>query len=141
MKRREANALIGIGQAEQKLLKVEESLQHFEQARTLASEVGAETEEATASLSLGIFYAYRAEVEKATRHIQRAFTLRAKGPDSEKVSTALNALGLLYMQIGENEKALRIYEDRTPAAHVETLVPSDRFSPDGERPCPHGQAG
>jgi CHAT domain-containing protein/uncharacterized protein HemY len=123
MKRREANVLIGIGHVEQELLKVEESLQHFEQARALAIEAGAETEEATASLYLGIFYAYRAEVEKATGLIQRALALRAKDSDGAKVSTALNALGLLYVQIGENEKALGIY---TGELQRLTLKPSHR---------------
>jgi CHAT domain-containing protein/tetratricopeptide (TPR) repeat protein len=106
----EALAVNEMAQSEQRLLRVQQALSHFERALAMARAAGNEKTTASVLINLGIFHADRAEVLEADRYLQEALSISKKAKDEDGESKALNGVGLVYLRMGDTEKALAVYQ-------------------------------
>jgi len=109
-----ARAYFGMGTTLQASSKHDEARRYFEQARTLASEIGATQTLAAILNDLGNLAATQDQLEEAEAFQLQALSLRAAGGNIRGVADSYQNLGNIARKGGDPELALEYYEKAYP---------------------------
>jgi tetratricopeptide (TPR) repeat protein len=91
----------------------ERSLQHYQQALSVASTLGLSSSHLAVALNcVGVLYCYHHQVDEAIKMFERSLELfrTQSGPDSSEAATILNNVGSAYYLCASFEKALSAYK-------------------------------
>ncbi|MEL7330211.1 MAG: tetratricopeptide repeat protein, partial [Cyanobacteria bacterium J06559_1] len=91
-----------------------EALTYYNQALTLAREIGDRSGESVVLNNMGGTYSALGEPEKALENYNQALAIRQQIGDVGGEASTLNNIGLIYDLLGEPEKALAYYNQALP---------------------------
>ncbi len=114
-----------LGMAYHSIGQVEQAVSLYQQALTIARELGDQRGEATRLGHLGIAYAHLGEDERAIEHYQQALTIARKIGDQVGEAKHLGNLGLTYRNQGQLEQAIACYQQAL-------LINRQTHNPQGE---------